>query len=49
MRFHNSQHPNIKFTFEKQKDDKLAFLDVLTSKTDQNFCTSIYRKITSIG
>ena len=49
FKFVNSQHPNIKFTFEKQKDDKLAFLDVLTSKTDQNFCTSIYRKITSIG
>ena len=49
FKFLNSQHPNIKFTFEKQKDDKLAFLDVLTSKTDQNFCTSIYRKITSIG
>ena len=28
-----SQHPNIKFTFEKQKDDKLAFLDVLISKS----------------
>ena len=45
----NSQHPNIKFTFEKQKDDKLAFLDVLFSKTGQNFCTSVYRKMTSIG
>ena len=45
----NAQHSNIKFKFEKQKDDKLAFLDVLISKTDQNFCTSVYRKMTSKG
>ena len=49
FKFLNSQHPNIKFTFEKQKDDKLAFLDILISKTEQNFCTSVYRKMTSIG
>ena len=49
FKFLNSQHPNIKFTFEKQKDDKLAFLDVLISKTDQNFCTSVYLKMTSIA
>ena len=34
---------------KKQKDDKLAFLDVLNSKTDQNFCTSVYHKMTSIS
>ena len=44
FKFLNSEIPNIKFTFEKQKHDKLAFLDVLISKTDQNFCTSVYRK-----
>ena len=49
FKFLNTQHPNIKFTFEKQKDDKLAFLDILISKTEQNFCTSVYRKMTSIG
>ena len=49
LKFINTQHPNIKFTFEKQKDDKLAFLYILISKTDQNFCTSVYSKMTSIG
>ena len=49
FKFLNSQNPNIKFTFEKQKDGKLTFLDVLISKTDQNFSTSVYRKMTSIG
>ena len=33
--FLNSQHPCFKFTFQKQKDDKLAFLlDVITLQTD---------------
>ena len=49
LKFINTQHPNIKFTFEKQKDDKLAFLDILISTTDQNFCTSVYSKMTSIA
>ena len=49
FKFLNAQHPNIKFTFEKEKDGKLAFLDVLISKTDQNPCASVYRKMTSIG
>ena len=46
FKFLNAQHPNIKFTFEKEKDGKLAFLDVLISKTDQDLCTSVYRKMT---
>ena len=49
FKFLDTQHPNIKFTFEKQKDDKLTFHDVLISKTNQNFCTSIYRKMALIG
>ena len=31
--FLSSEHPNIKFTFEKQKYDTLAIHDVLISKT----------------
>ena len=49
FKFLNAEHPNIKFTFEKEKDGKLAFLDVLISKTDQDLCTSVYRKMTAIG
>ena len=49
FKFLNSQHSNIKFTYEKRKDDKLALLDFLISKTDQNFCTSVYHKKTSKG
>ena len=29
--YSNSRHPNINFTFEKQKGGKLAFLDILIS------------------
>ena len=49
FKFLNAQHPNIKLTFEKEKDGKLAFLDLLISKTDQDLCTSLYHKMTSIG
>ena len=49
LKFINTQHPNIKFTFQKQKDGKLAFLDIFISKTDQNFCSSVYSKMTLIG
>ena len=45
----NSRHPNIKFTFEKQNGGKLAFLDILISNESDNFCTSVFRKKTSIG
>ena len=42
--FLNTQHPNIKFKFEKEKDGRLAFLDVLISKTDQDLCINVYVK-----
>ena len=41
FKFLIAQHPNIKFAFENEKDDKLAFLDVLIPKTDQDICTSV--------
>ena len=47
--FLNSQHSNIKFTFEIQKDHKLGFTDALISQANQNFCTSVCHKITAIG
>ena len=45
----NSRYPNLKFTFEKQNGGKLAFLDILISNENDNFCTSVFRKKTSIG
>ena len=40
----NSGHLNIKYIFENQDDGKLAFLDVLISSENDNFCTSVFRK-----
>ena len=45
----NSRHPNTKFTFEKEKDSKIAFLDICINKTNHSFCTSVFRKSTTIG
>ena len=45
----NSRHPNIKLTFEKRNGGKLAFLDILISNENDNFCTSVFRKKTSIN
>ena len=46
----NKQHPSITFTKEEEQDNKLAFLDVLlTRTTDGSIVTSIYRKPTFSG
>jgi len=44
----NSFHENIKFTYENEKDQKIAFLDVLVSrKDDRELETKVYRKATN--
>ena len=45
----NSRHPNMKFTFEKQNGGKLTFLDIFISNENDNFCTNVFCKKTSIG
>ena len=48
--FHlNSFHSSLRFTFEKEYDRSLPFLDVLVEKNDRQFVTSIYRKPTFTG
>ena len=48
--FLNSQHPNIKFTTEKESNKMLAFLDVCISNKDPcNLLTTVYRKNTFTG
>lgn len=43
----NNQHPNIKFTIEKEKDGILPFLDVkIERKPDGSLIHSVYRKPT---
>ena len=45
----NSLHPALQFTFEKETNNSLPFLDVLVSKSDSQFITAVYRKPTFTG
>ena len=45
----NCLHPALKFTFEKEQDGKLPFLDILVERTELGFETSVYRKPTFSG
>ena len=45
----SSIRPSIKFTMEKEQDNKLPFLDVLVTRTEQRFNSSAYRKPTFTG
>ena len=48
--FLNSQHPNIKFTLEKETNKILAFLDLCITNSDRSCLkTSTYRKKTFTG
>ena len=42
----NSAHPNIKFTLEKENDNKISYLDILVCKFDEVCQLSVYRKPT---
>ena len=40
----NSLHPSLRFTYEKESNHSLPFLDVLVERHDLEFLTSVYRK-----
>ena len=43
----NSFCPSLKFTLEREKDNKLNFLDITIEKTNTGFSYNIYRKATT--
>ena len=45
----NSKHRNIRFTCEKEHSNSMPFLDVLITRTSNDFKTSVYRKPTFSG
>ena len=45
----NTRHENIKFTFEKEKDNKLPFLDILINNNESDLQTLVFHKITYTG
>ena len=42
--FLNTRYENIKFTFEKKKDNKLPFLDILINNNKSDLQTSVFHK-----
>ena len=42
----NQQSPSIQFTIEREKEGRIAFLDVLVSKDGDRLSTTVYRKPT---
>ena len=46
LEFANNLHPNINFTIEHENNNGLPFLDVLITRYDQHFSTSVFRKKT---
>ena len=47
--YFSSKHPNIRFTFELEKDNTLPFLDVNIFRDASKFSTSVHRKMTFSG
>jgi len=45
----NNKHKNIKFTMEKEIDNKLSFLDVFLDNSSTSLKTSVFRKKTFTG
>ena len=45
----NSMRSALKFTFGKEENDQLSFLDVLVEKSNEGFLTSVSRKPTFTG
>ena len=45
----NHQHPNIKFTFEVEKNNNFPFLDIKICRENNQLTTSVFRKPTFFG
>ena len=45
----NSLHPSLRFTYEKESNHSLPFLNVLVEMHDSEFLTLVYRKPTFTG
>ena len=42
----NAKHPNVKFTLEFEENDSFSFLDVKTTRRNNQLVTSVFRKAT---
>ena len=48
-RYMNLRHVNIQSTFEEESNDKISFLDISVTRSNNKLVTSLYRKKTSSG
>ena len=49
VNYMNTKHPNIKFTSEFEENDSFFFLDVKTTRRNNQLVTSVFRKATFNG
>ena len=49
LKYMNSRHQNIKFTFEEEHNNKIAFLDISITRVGNELQTSLFRKKTFSG
>jgi len=49
LEYLNNQHANIAFTMEAEHEHSLSFLDVNVNRIDNNFNTTVFRKLTFSG
>ena len=47
--FLNGRHANLSFTIEREKQNRMSFLDIAIIREDRTFTTSVYRKPTFSG
>ena len=47
--FLNGRHANLSFTIEREKQNRMSFLDIAIIREDRTFSTSVYRKPTFSG
>ena len=49
FRYMNSRHPNIRYTYEEEHQNKISFLDISITRCNNKLMTSIFRKKTFSG
>ena len=49
LKYMNTRHRNIKFTFEEDQDNKISFLDISITRVGNELQTSLFRKKTFSG
>ena len=47
--FLNARHPNMSFTIEREKQNRMSFLDIAIIRENKTFTTSVYSKPTFSG